>query len=186
MISKKLKRTSGRNHIRFFTNSHRQCYWGAIFVFSAKIGFKSAENGVFCILFRSMGGYSPPRPLATLLVPGSYERTIALLLYKKKSTFFFTKRVNFASLALRKPNSFTIAWHWLRERIKIVLSRYVVNGLSRRSQTAVIFKLNKPSYCFFFIKLVEIIVQIELYKLVLKVYFTDRKSLFHQKFLSTF
>ena len=36
---------------------------GAIFVFNAKIGLKSAKNGVFCILFRPMGGgVSPPAP----------------------------------------------------------------------------------------------------------------------------
>ena len=35
---------------------------GAIFVFSAKIGLKSAKNGMFCILFRPMGGYSPSPP----------------------------------------------------------------------------------------------------------------------------
>ena len=36
---------------------------GAIFVFSAKIGLKIAKNGVFCILFRPMGGYSSSPPL---------------------------------------------------------------------------------------------------------------------------
>ena len=39
---------------------------GAIFVFRAKIGLKSAKNGVFCMLFRPMGGYSP-LPLGMLL-----------------------------------------------------------------------------------------------------------------------
>ena len=47
---------SGQNHIRPLTNSHRQANGGAIFVFGAKIGLKSAKNGVFCILFRPMGG----------------------------------------------------------------------------------------------------------------------------------
>ena len=67
---RKKKRSSTRlkpsfsdlNYIRSLTNSHRQCQWGAIFVFSAKIGLKSAKNGVFCILFRAMewGTVVPP------------------------------------------------------------------------------------------------------------------------------
>ena len=35
---------------------------GAIFVFSAKIVFKSAKNVVFCIFFTPMGGLQPPLP----------------------------------------------------------------------------------------------------------------------------
>ena len=40
---------------------------GAIFIFGAKIGLKSTENVLFCILFRPMGGTRAP-PMATLLV----------------------------------------------------------------------------------------------------------------------
>ena len=48
---------------RPLTNSHRQYQWGtAIFVFSAKIGLKSAKSGAFCILFSPMAGYSLPPP----------------------------------------------------------------------------------------------------------------------------
>ena len=43
-------------------------FGGGIFVFKAKFGFKSAKNGVFCIVFTPMGGNCPPVPLATLLV----------------------------------------------------------------------------------------------------------------------
>ena len=51
---------SGRNHIRSLTTSYRQYHWGGGYsVFWAKIGLKNAKNGVFCILFRPMGGYSP-------------------------------------------------------------------------------------------------------------------------------
>ena len=50
-------------HFRFLTNSHHQNRWGAIFVFSAKIGLKNAKNRVFCILFKPIGGSSPPCPL---------------------------------------------------------------------------------------------------------------------------
>ena len=39
---------------------------GAVFIFSAKIGFKSTKNVQFCILYRPMGGLEPP--LATLLM----------------------------------------------------------------------------------------------------------------------
>ena len=57
---KKKKRSSpsfsGRNHIRSLTNTHRQSQWrGAIFLFSAKIGLKSAKNRAFCIFFRPPG-----------------------------------------------------------------------------------------------------------------------------------
>ena len=38
---------SGRYHITSLTNSHHQSQWGAIFVFSAKIGLKSAKTGYF-------------------------------------------------------------------------------------------------------------------------------------------
>ena len=49
---------SGPNHTRSLTNSYRQHQggWEAIFVFSAKIGLKSAKKGVFYILFRPMRG----------------------------------------------------------------------------------------------------------------------------------
>ena len=70
--SSKKKRSSTRpkpsvsdlNYIKSLTNSHRQCQWGAILVFGAKIGLKSNKNGVFCILFRAMGweGCRPPPP----------------------------------------------------------------------------------------------------------------------------
>ena len=33
---------------------------GAIFVFTAKIGLKSAKNRLFCILFKAMRGLEPP------------------------------------------------------------------------------------------------------------------------------
>ena len=57
---------SGRNHSRSLTTSYRQYHWGGGYsVFWAKIGLKNAKNGVFCIFFRPMGGYSPL--LATLL-----------------------------------------------------------------------------------------------------------------------
>ena len=35
---------------------------GDYFRFSAKIGLKSAKNGVFCVLFRQMGAIAPPPP----------------------------------------------------------------------------------------------------------------------------
>ena len=70
--SSKKKRSSTRpkpsvsdlNYIKSLTDSHRQCQWGAILVFGAKIGLKSNKNGVFCILFRAMGweGCRPPPP----------------------------------------------------------------------------------------------------------------------------
>ena len=65
MISKKKRSSgrlsfSGRNHIRSLPNHPRQSKWGGYFRFHCKIGLKSAKNGVFCILFRPMGGCSPP------------------------------------------------------------------------------------------------------------------------------
>ena len=36
---------------------------GAIFVFSAKIGLKTAKNVAFCVLFRPMGAVDPLAPL---------------------------------------------------------------------------------------------------------------------------
>ena len=48
---------SGHNHIRSLTTSYRQYHWGGGYsVFWAKIGLKNAKKGVFCILFRPMGG----------------------------------------------------------------------------------------------------------------------------------
>ena len=35
---------------------------GAVFIFGAKVGLKSTKNVLFCILFRPVGGYSPPPP----------------------------------------------------------------------------------------------------------------------------
>ena len=52
---------SGPYYIRFLTNSHPKHQWG-YFLFSGKIGPKSAKNWVFCILFRPMGGLSYPAP----------------------------------------------------------------------------------------------------------------------------
>ena len=43
---------------------------GVVFIFSAIIGLKSIKNMPFCILYRPMGGSSPPPPLATLLEAG--------------------------------------------------------------------------------------------------------------------
>ena len=63
---KKKKKYSARLKPDFCSKSHLILYQlsspiplgggGAIFVFSAKIGLKSAKNGMFCILFRPMGG----------------------------------------------------------------------------------------------------------------------------------
>ena len=57
--------------IRFLTNFHCQCRWGAIFVFSAKIALKSAMHRIFWILFRLMGGARAPPGYVT----GSVEPT---------------------------------------------------------------------------------------------------------------
>ena len=66
---KKLKKVFSRAETQFFrSKSHHvldqfsspKLMGGATFAFGAKIGLKSAKNGVFYILFRPMGGYSPP------------------------------------------------------------------------------------------------------------------------------
>ena len=74
MISKKKRSSSRLNpvfvlYIALGTRSTliAKTVMGAIFVFTAKLGLKSAKNRLFYILFKAMGGSSPPPPLATLL-----------------------------------------------------------------------------------------------------------------------
>ena len=60
---------SGPNNGKSFSTSAPKSLWGgAVYIFGAKIGLKSIKNVLFCILFRPIGGCSPPAsPLATLL-----------------------------------------------------------------------------------------------------------------------
>ena len=84
--SPNLKRIFGHNRIfrRFFRLNHGIYFafsapkflWGAVFNFSAKIGLKSTKNVQFWILYRQMGGSSPPAPLlATLLFRSNNKLT---------------------------------------------------------------------------------------------------------------
>ena len=63
---------------------------GAIFVFSAKIGRKSAKYRLFCILFRPMGSSSPPPPTAPLATPlnliiRNFKISVFMSIMSKKS-----------------------------------------------------------------------------------------------------
>ena len=53
---------SGPNKGKFFTTSAPKSLWGAVFIFEAKIGLKSARNVLFCIFFRPMGEARAPSP----------------------------------------------------------------------------------------------------------------------------
>ena len=76
MISKKKVFSQAETQF-FWSKSHQVLYkfslpipmkgGRSIFVFSAKIGLRSAKNGVFCILFRPMEEAIAPSPLAMLL-----------------------------------------------------------------------------------------------------------------------
>ena len=62
-MSSKTKKlhNSGPNNGKSFTTSVPKSRWGgAVLIFGAKIGLKSTQNVLFCILFRLMGRLQPP------------------------------------------------------------------------------------------------------------------------------
>ena len=74
VLQKKRRKVFSQIEAQFFWSNSHQVHdqfsspipmGGTIFVCSTKIGLKSAKNGVFCILFRPIGGCSPPPGYAT-------------------------------------------------------------------------------------------------------------------------